>query len=276
MTAQLPDSFGEYRVIKLLGSGMQGETYLACNPSGRQVAIKTILREEMATRKAQRALDREVVALKSLNPACAPEFIEHNSQAERPYYAMEYIEGITVDDAIALTGQLGDVQTHRLAVRLAAILATLHTAGVAHGDFRGQNLIISRDGGIYILDFGRAALRCDSRRRFRQRRDSDLRQLGELIVLARNGRPAFGKDSSLAIERYNEGRADLGVLPPRARMVASALLRRPCRWRPRMSARRAHRILVHGRRSRWRAWVSIFTALVCVLGADVFPDGFGL
>ncbi|TDD97710.1 serine/threonine protein kinase [Actinomadura rubrisoli] len=268
MTAQPPDAFGDYRVTKLLGRGMEGETFLAVDPSGREVAIKTIHLEEVSSRKAGRALDREVVALRSINWAYAPKFIGYHPKADRPYYAMEYIEGITVDDAIALTGGLGDVEAQRLAVRLAAILAALHTAGVAHGDFRGQNLIISKDGGIYVVDFGRATLRCDSRQRFRQRRDSDLRQFGELIVFARNGRSAFGKDSSLAIERYNEGRPDLGALSSRARTVAAELLRKPGRGRRRPSARRVHRVLVHGRRGRWRFGSGIFTVLVCVVDAS--------
>ncbi|MFI0374228.1 protein kinase [Actinomadura sp. 1N219] len=261
-----PTAFGVYRVDRLLGHGMQGETYLASDPAGRQVAVKTI--HAMPGRKARSALDTEVVALQSVHPAFAPTFITYDACVDRPYYVMEYVEGRTVDDIIAKEGQLSAVEAERLAVRLTAILAALHSVGTAHGDFRGQNLIVGKDGGIYVLDFGRAVLRSESRKLFRQRRRSDLRQLGELIVLARNGRAPFGEDSSLAIERYDEGRADVGALTGRTRSVALGLLqKRPC-WRGRMSAKRAHRILVRGRRARRRVWSGMFVVLLALSTAE--------
>ncbi|URN01209.1 protein kinase [Actinomadura madurae] len=265
-TTKAPATFGAYQVDKLLGSGMHGETYLAADLTGRRVAVKTIHADAVRDRKARSRLVTEVVALQSVHPAFVPTFIQDNTKTERPYFVMEYVEGITVDDVIAGAGQLSDVETERLAVRLTAILAATHAAGIAHGDFRGQNLIISRDGGIYLLDFGRAVLKAESRKEFRRRRRSDLRQLGELIVLARNGRAPFGEDSSLAIERFSEGRADVGVLTGRTRSVALQLLRRQPGWRVGLSAKRAHRILVRGRSSRRRVWSGMFVMLVLVAG----------
>ncbi|MFE9099757.1 protein kinase domain-containing protein [Actinomadura geliboluensis] len=256
-----PEQFGRYQVVKLLGRGMQGETYLATDVTGRRVAVKTIHADAVRDRKARSRLDSEVVALQSVHQAFAPLFIEHHAQADRPYFVMEYVDGVTVDEYIAADGQLSDDETGRLAVRLTAILAAAHGAGTAHGDFRGQNLIIGRDGGIYLLDFGRSVLKAESRKEFRKRCRSDLRQLGELIVRARNGRAPFGEDSSLAIERYSEGRADVGALTGRTRSVALGLLRRPS-WGQSMSAKRAHRILVRGRRARWHLWSGAFVVLV--------------
>ncbi|GAA3957173.1 hypothetical protein GCM10023085_44610 [Actinomadura viridis] len=260
MSADLPQTFGRYQVIKLLGSGMQGETFLADDGSGREVAIKTIHSSQVGQSKTHRALDKEVVALSAVNPAFVPKFIESNSTGERPYYVMEYIQGTTVDGLIAERGQLTDVQVQRLAIRLAASLVAMHSVGVAHGDFRGQNLIVGTDGGIYVLDFGRAELRTDSRHEFYKRRQSDLRQFGELIVRARNGRGPFGEDSSLAIERYNEGRPDLGALSGRTRHVAAELLRRhPMRRGP--DAKRVYRVLLYGRRARRRVWLGTPSSL---------------
>ncbi|WP_158581465.1 protein kinase domain-containing protein [Actinomadura spongiicola] len=254
--SEAPAAFGGYHVDRLVGSGMQGETYLAVDPAGRRVVVKAI--HAGSGRKARSALDTEVVALQSVHPAFTPRFITYDACADRPFYVMEYIEGKTVDDVLAEEGQLSEVETERLAVRLTAVLAAMHGVGTAHGDFRGQNLIIGEDGGVYVVDFGRAVLRSESRRGFRKRRRSDLRQLGELIVRARNGRAPFGEDSSLAIERYNEGRADVGALTGRTRSVALGLLRKRRCWRGSMSARRAHRILVRGRRARWRVWSGMY------------------
>ena len=253
-TVNTPAAFGDYQVIKLLGAGMQGVTYLATDPSGRLVAVKTIPAGTLPSRKARSVLDAEVVALKATHPAYAPAFIAYEPHPDQPYYVMEHIEGPTVDEVLAKAGWFSEARTDRLAVRLTQILVMLHSEGIAHGDFRGQNLIVAADGGIYLIDYGRAVLRQNSRKLFRQRRSADLRQLAELIARAQTGRAPFGEDSSLAIERFIEGLADLGTLSGRTRTVVLALLRnRPC-WRGGMSARRAHRILVRGRRARWRFW----------------------
>lgn len=260
MTADVnaPVAFGDYQVMRLLGSGMQGETYLAADPSGRLVAVKTIPAGRVPPHKARSVLDAEVVTLEAAHPAFAPTVIAYDPEPARPYYVMTLIQGLTLEEYLEKKGRLTDAETLALALRLVAIVVALHALGIAHGDFRAQNLIVSEDGAIYVIDFGRAVLRSESRRLFRKRQRGDLRQLGELIVLARNGRAPFGEDSSRAIEKFSEGLADVGALTGRTRMVALALLRnRPC-WRGGMSARRAHRILLRGRRARWRFWSGLF------------------
>lgn len=254
-----PVAFGDYQVLKLLGSGMQGETYLAEDPSGRLVAVKTIPAGTVHPRKARSVLDAEVVTLQATHPAFAPEVIAYDPDPARPYYAMTLIQGLTLEQYLEKKGRLTGAETLALALRLAAVLACLHSLGIAHGDFRAQNLIVSEnDGAIIVVDFGRAVQRSESRRLFRKRQRGDLRHLGELVVLAQNGRAPFGEDTSRAIEKFSEGLPDMGALTGRTRYVAQALLRsRPC-WRGGMSARRAHRILLRGRRARWRFWSGLF------------------
>lgn len=242
------EQFGDYKVVELLGRGMQGETYLAVDPSGRRVAVKTIHHGSMSPRKARQVLNAEYDALRSVHPAFVPQFLESDSVGGWPYLVMEYIDGTTIEDLIRKNGSLSEVEVKRLAVRLADILAALHAAGIAHGDFRGQNLIVGNDGGTYLIDFGRAVRRSSSPKLFYQRRASDLRQMGELLVQARDGHSPFGEDTSLAIERYDQGRPDVGRLSGRTKVVTLALLRKRSVWRRPMSASRARKMLVKTRR----------------------------
>lgn len=244
------EKFGNYQVLELLGRGMQGETYLATDPSGRRVAVKTIHADAMSPRKARQALNAEHDALRSVHPAFVPQFLEADTVNGWPYLVMEYIEGTTIEDLIRKNGTLSEVEVKRLAVRLADILTALHAAGIAHGDFRGQNIIVGKDGGTYLIDFGRAVRRSDSKKQFYKRRASDLRQMGELLVQARDGYGPFGEDSSLAIERFSEGRPDVGRLSGRTKEVALALLTKRPWWRRQMSACRARRTLVQERQRR--------------------------
>jgi serine/threonine protein kinase len=258
-TVNTPVAFGDYQVMKLLGAGMQGETYLAADPSGRLVAVKTIPAGTVHPRKARSVLDAEVVTLEAAHPAFAPTVIDYDPDPARPYYVMTLVQGLTLEQYLEKKGRLTDPETLALALRLAALLACLHALGIAHGDFRAQNIIVSEDdGAIYVVDFGRAVQRSESRSLFRKRQRGDLRQLGELIVHARNGRAPFGEDTSRAIEKFSEGLADMGALTGRTRYVAQALLRNRPYWRGGMSARRAHRILLRGRQAKWRFWSGQF------------------
>jgi serine/threonine protein kinase len=218
---------------------MQGDTFLADGPQGPRVVLKVARTSHACDR---RAMDTEVAAFTAAGPVLAPRLLDYRAAANRPYFVTEYLEGGTVDEFLA-AGPLGDVGTLRLAIRLAALLAALHAAGVAHGDFRGQNLLIARDG-LFAIDFGCARLRADSPRDFRRQRQVDLLWLGVLITRAGTGRGPFGDDWGEAIEAYHDGSLDLGALSGTPRVVARALLSsKP--WR-RPAARTVQATLLRG------------------------------
>src|ERR1044072_5675198 len=182
-----PERIGKYRVSKVLGEGMQAVTYLAYAPADQVVAIKVLRAEKASSKSTRRAMDREVRATKEVSVAYRPNIIDYRPSEAQPYLVMEYIDGPTLDDLIATVGPLSDDQLERMVVKVAEILAAVHSVGVAHGDLRGQNLIVS-GGGIYLVDFGRAALRSSKRSRFRKRRRYDLLMFGALIGRAGSGK----------------------------------------------------------------------------------------
>lgn len=219
--------FGPYDVLRPLGRGMQGETFLAAAPHGPRVVIKVAHTSHFRDR---RAMDDEVCAFRTVGQVFAPAVLDYRPDAERPYFVMEYVDGETVDELLA-AGPLDETETRRLATRLAALLHALHEAGVAHGDFRGQNLIVGR-GGLYAVDFGCARLRADSVREFRRRRQADLLWLGVLITRAGTGRSPFGDEWGKAIEDYHDGKLNLGSMSGAPRAVARALLSNRAGRRP--------------------------------------------
>ncbi|ALV30664.1 protein kinase [Streptomyces sp. CdTB01] len=234
-----PDAFAPYRVIRRLGGGLQGEAFLALDPHNKQVIIKAPLNTGIRDR---RALDTEVAALRTVGSTVAPRIQDYRPTSARPHIVMEYLHGRTVD-ALLTDGPLTHTDTHRLAVQLATLLDTIHTCGVAHGDFRGQNIMITT-GGLHAIDFGCARLRTDSYREFHHHRQADLFHLGALLVRAGTGRPPFSDDWGKAIEDYHDSKADLGALSGAVRTVARALLRHQA-WR-RPSAATARTTLLRG------------------------------
>jgi serine/threonine protein kinase len=167
-------------------------------------------------------MEIEVAALRAAGPECAPRVLEHCLADERPYFVMEYLAGKTIDQILA-GKPLGEADTRKLATELAALLEQLHRAGVAHGDFRGQN-VMAVQGSYFAIDFGCAKLRTDSLHEFRRGCHADLRHFANLVVRAGTGRAPFGDDVVNAIEKYQSGRPDLGAMSGTLRSVTRTLL----------------------------------------------------
>ena len=74
-----------------------------------------------------------------------------------PYIAMEYVEGQTLRELLA-GGPLPNDKLLRYTTQLAEGLAKAHQAGIVHSDLKPENIIISEDGYLKILDFGLAKL----------------------------------------------------------------------------------------------------------------------
>jgi serine/threonine-protein kinase len=72
----------------------------------------------------------------------------------RPFIAMEYVEGETLADLIARRGPLTTAEAAALGVQACAGLAAVHAAGLVHRDVKPQNLLLGKDGGLKLGDFG--------------------------------------------------------------------------------------------------------------------------
>jgi serine/threonine protein kinase len=186
--------------------------------------------------KARRAMDVEVRALRTVGRLSAPAVLAHHADANPPYFIMEYLPGPTLAGLLE-TVRLDDLEAWRMMTRLAGLLSAIHGAGVAHGDFRAQNIIVA-PASLYAIDFGCALFGKDKPLQALQtwrRRQADLWWLGAMIVRAGTGRWPYAPDWGKAIEDYHDRKPDLGSLTGTPRKVARDLLSR--RVRPRPSAR---------------------------------------
>jgi serine/threonine protein kinase len=146
---------GPYEIVAPIGAGGMGEVYRARDPRlGRDVAIK-VLPESLATdstrlhRFEQEA--RAVAALSHPNVVA----IHDIGTAERPYIVTELLEGETLRARLD-RGPLSSRPTIDLARQLVAGLAAAHARGIVHRDLNPQNVFVTHDGVLKILDFGLA------------------------------------------------------------------------------------------------------------------------
>src|SRR6188472_3269410 len=149
---------GPYEIVSLLGAGGMGEVYRGKDPRlGRDVAIK-VLRAQFSNdsdrvlRFQQEA--RATATLTHPNILAVYDVGEHD---EHPYIVSELLEGETLRDRLT-TGPLAVRKAIDFAIEIAHGLSAAHHRGIVHRDLKPDNLFITRDERVKLLDFGLARL----------------------------------------------------------------------------------------------------------------------
>ncbi|WP_437720727.1 protein kinase domain-containing protein [Sorangium sp. So ce861] len=143
-----------FEIERLAGSGGMGDVYRARDlVSGQAVALKVL--QSASVRDLSR-LSREAEALVTLRLPGVVQYVAHGmTGAGRPYLAMEWLDGVTLEERLA-EGPLSIAESATLAARVAATLGAVHQLGVVHRDLKPSNLMLV--GGAVeratLLDFG--------------------------------------------------------------------------------------------------------------------------
>ena len=153
-----PSHCGQYRLIRLLGSGGMGTVYLAERMDGeiqQRVAIKLLHAGDHRPAWRDRFLmERQLLA--TLNHPSIVHVIDvGHTEDGRPYLVMEYVQGTPIDAACAQL-ELRD----RLAVFLRVCEGVSHAHGrlIIHRDLKPSNILVDSTGQPKVLDFGIAKL----------------------------------------------------------------------------------------------------------------------
>ena len=151
---------GEYRVVGEIGRGGMGVVYLAERVEGdfeQRVAIK-ILRAGLGGEALERRFEEERTILASLNhPHVARLYGGGRTSDGRPYFTMEYVEGLPID-RYCDERQLTVDQRLELFAKVIGAVHYAHRNLVIHRDIKPTNVLVGGDGEPKLLDFGIAKL----------------------------------------------------------------------------------------------------------------------
>jgi tetratricopeptide (TPR) repeat protein len=157
-TADPPDlaghAIGPYRLVRLLGTGGTGAVYLAERSDGafdRQVAIKVLSTAFVQSR--DRFL-RERRFLARLDHANVARLLDAGATADQALYlVMEYIDGVPID-RYCRDGGLAIADRLPLLLQVCAGVAHAHRHLIVHCDIKPENILVTADGVVKLLDFG--------------------------------------------------------------------------------------------------------------------------
>jgi serine/threonine-protein kinase len=147
-------SIGEYRIVDFIGAGGMGEVYRAMHSKiGRIAAVKVLTQATQSGGFVQRFFNeaRIQASLQHPNIATLYDFCE---VAGQPCIIMEHVDGQTVAERIAAYGPLPLTETVYVFERVCEAIDYIHRNGVIHRDIKSNNIKISSQGQVKLLDFG--------------------------------------------------------------------------------------------------------------------------
>ena len=150
---------GQYRLEQKIGEGGMGKVFRArhaflCRPT----AIK-LLRAEHDNEEAVKRFEREVQYTSRLtHPNTVAIYDYGHTPSGRFYYAMEYLQGITLERCIEESGPQPEPRVVYIMKQACGSIAEAHAAGMIHRDIKPSNIMLCERGGLFdfvkVLDFG--------------------------------------------------------------------------------------------------------------------------
>ncbi|MGD8868138.1 MAG: serine/threonine-protein kinase [Gemmatimonadales bacterium] len=194
---------GAYIIEKEIGRGGMGMVFVArhtlmCRPS----AVKVMQAVPGEGEASLLRFEREVqLSAKLTHPNTITVYDFGRTESDTFYYAMEYLEGLNLDDLVLRFGPIPPERTTFIMLQVCGSLAEAHANNIVHRDIKPSNIFLTCRGGLYdfakVLDFGLAK---------RIIAEGDRRITGTGIVM---GTPQFIAPESVAGLELIDGRADL-------------------------------------------------------------------
>ena len=150
---------GKYKLLNLLGVGGMGRVFLAEHTiMHRKVALKVISKEFSNNPEALKQFQAEARAIATLNHINIVQAYNFESEGDRFYIVMEYVDGQSLEKRVLKEGPLPINDVVSYLRQSAKALQHAHQRNMIHCDIKPDNLLLNQDGQIKILDMGIAKL----------------------------------------------------------------------------------------------------------------------
>lgn len=271
-TVSLPERIASrYRVNACLASSDRKEIYLlTSHDTEEQVILRRLPSGRGETNQTEYSL------LTSLDHPLIPKAVELFEEEDFSHLIRSYIQGVSLHQWIAARGLASEREAVRILVQLCDLLAYLHTRRppVIHRDIKPQNVILSPDGTVFLIDF-------DIARKFDPTAVKDTMFMGTSAT-APPEQYGYGQTDArsdiyslgillifLCTGRYE--RAAIAEMPPRLRKIAETCTQFAPKDRY-ASAAQLKKALFAPKRALLSRLVACF-AILCVIAGSFYAGG---
>jgi dienelactone hydrolase/predicted Ser/Thr protein kinase len=150
---------GKYRILEVVGRGGMGIVYEAEDTKlQRHVALKFLPPELVLSQEARERFVQEARAAAALSHPNICTIYEIHDEGEKPFIAMEYIEGQSLKAKMA-KNLISTEDALSLAIQVSEGLEEAHKKGIIHRDIKSANIMVTDRGQAKIMDFGLAKVK---------------------------------------------------------------------------------------------------------------------
>lgn len=149
-----PRKIGDYIILQHLGTGATGDVFKAENFITHKIVALKILHAKDIDEHTLKRFVQEVQICSEFNHPRIVKVFEFGMFKGRPLIAMEYINGISLEEYIKENESLTPIETLKTAGQIAQALNYTHKKGVVHRDLKPSNILLQNKKNIKIIDFG--------------------------------------------------------------------------------------------------------------------------
>jgi eukaryotic-like serine/threonine-protein kinase len=149
------ERIGNCRIVEEVASGGMAVVYRAVQePLGRTVAIKALKSSVAMEENITTRFEREAKSLATLQHENIINVYDYHHDRTGYFIIMEFVQGIDLYDLLDRCGRLPYDVAAVIAVQVGRALDYVHYRGVVHRDIKPANIMISKAGGVKLMDFG--------------------------------------------------------------------------------------------------------------------------
>ena len=146
---------GRYEILQLLGRGGMGAVYKARDTElDRIVALKLIRPELARNPEILRRFKQELILARQVTHKNVIRIFDLGQSDGIKFITMDFVEGRDLRVLLVERGKFPGEEASRLMLQICRALEAAHAEGVIHRDLKPQNIMVTGDGRVYVMDFG--------------------------------------------------------------------------------------------------------------------------